>query len=303
MIQFFKLLGSAMLFSVGVCGASIAASFDCSKAVTEIETAICADPDLSALDDRLGELWKQTVQSNDVVSDQRRWLEKRDESIFSISDLVADRGVDVEWELIRYLRSLYAYRIVELVSGCQVKVNLLELFDDKYTIEELDTVIKISSNLENCIDNHYRTISNNFELVSSSLSILPDSCVISVEPFMYPISERVGHSIHSRCASNQITRYQILHDAMLHLIFEKSTTSVAVLAADQRNWTVFSEASCGFFSDWGLHEVERVAPDYCRLNVLKFRLLYLSPFVGIDDFSGRPAGSINELLGPYYGFN
>jgi uncharacterized protein len=51
MLQYFKLVGLALLFSLGIGSMGQAASFDCSKATTETEIAICADPELSALDD------------------------------------------------------------------------------------------------------------------------------------------------------------------------------------------------------------------------------------------------------------
>ena len=35
-----------------------AASFDCNKATTETEVAICADPELSALDELMGQIIK-----------------------------------------------------------------------------------------------------------------------------------------------------------------------------------------------------------------------------------------------------
>ena len=57
MIQCFKSLGLALLLSVGVGNLVQAASFDCNKATTETEIAICADPELSALDDRLSRLY------------------------------------------------------------------------------------------------------------------------------------------------------------------------------------------------------------------------------------------------------
>ena len=50
MVQYFKSLGVALLFSVGICSVGNAASFDCNKATTETEIAIYSDPELSALD-------------------------------------------------------------------------------------------------------------------------------------------------------------------------------------------------------------------------------------------------------------
>ena len=54
MVHYFKSLVLALLLSVGVGSVGQAASFDCNKATTETEIAICADPELSALDDLMG---------------------------------------------------------------------------------------------------------------------------------------------------------------------------------------------------------------------------------------------------------
>ena len=54
MVQYFKLVGLALLLSVVLGRVANAASFNCDKAITESEIAICADPELSALDDLMG---------------------------------------------------------------------------------------------------------------------------------------------------------------------------------------------------------------------------------------------------------
>ena len=50
------ILALLMAFTMQV-GAVQAASFDCAKAATETEKAVCSDPALSALDDILGFIW------------------------------------------------------------------------------------------------------------------------------------------------------------------------------------------------------------------------------------------------------
>jgi len=285
MLQYIRSLGFALLLSVGAVTVGNAASFDCNKATTETEIAICADQKLSALDELMGEIWGQTSQSSRAVNDQVRWLTERD----ALSNI---------W----HLREFYNYRIVELITGCQPEDHLFEMFDDEFPYDELGRLVESSDRLEQCIDNHYQRIAKDFEAISHSLSVLPEDCVIGFDPFMYPVSEPVGHSVYHRCSDNKITRYKILYEAMLELIAEQNSSSAAVLDADQRNWKAFSQASCGFFSDWGLHAIERVAPNHCRLKVLEFRLLYLSPWIGVEDNSGWPAGSIEELLGASYGF-
>lgn len=79
MIKSFRLVGLALLLSVGFVSVGTAASFDCSKATTEIEIAICGDPELSALDELLGQLWKKLDPSVSLVAEQKAWLSQRDE--------------------------------------------------------------------------------------------------------------------------------------------------------------------------------------------------------------------------------
>jgi len=57
MLQHIRLVGLALLLSVGVGSVVQAASFDCDKATTETEIAICSDPELSALDEFMGEIY------------------------------------------------------------------------------------------------------------------------------------------------------------------------------------------------------------------------------------------------------
>ena len=49
MAQYIRSIGLALLLTVGVGSVGQAASFDCDKATTETEIAICSDPELSAL--------------------------------------------------------------------------------------------------------------------------------------------------------------------------------------------------------------------------------------------------------------
>ena len=53
-----------------------AASFDCSKATTETEKAICADPHLSALDELMAEKFL-SIEGPKPIDEQRSWLSER----------------------------------------------------------------------------------------------------------------------------------------------------------------------------------------------------------------------------------
>lgn len=64
MLRYFRLIGSAVLLSVGIGSVGKAASFDCNKATSETEIAICSDPDLSALDEMLASLFQTKVSIN-----------------------------------------------------------------------------------------------------------------------------------------------------------------------------------------------------------------------------------------------
>lgn len=60
----------------------ISPSFDCSKASTVIEKAICRNAELANLDKELFKLYKEAFKAkgNNVKSDQRKWLTERDKN-------------------------------------------------------------------------------------------------------------------------------------------------------------------------------------------------------------------------------
>jgi uncharacterized protein len=61
-----------------------AVSFDCQKAKTFIEKAVCQDPALSDLDDELGALYQSAIDNsstpaaNALKKQQLQWLKQRD---------------------------------------------------------------------------------------------------------------------------------------------------------------------------------------------------------------------------------
>ena len=74
MTSFFRFI-TILLFSFLV-SPLYGASFDCNKATTETEKAICADPELSALDDLLNIAWNKSKKLVSIDS-QKKWLQKR----------------------------------------------------------------------------------------------------------------------------------------------------------------------------------------------------------------------------------
>jgi uncharacterized protein len=57
MAHYVRLVGLALLLSVGVGSVGKAASFDCNKTTTETEIGICSDPELSDLGELVGSIW------------------------------------------------------------------------------------------------------------------------------------------------------------------------------------------------------------------------------------------------------
>ena len=56
-----------------------AASFDCSKATTEAEKAICADLSLGAWDELMSSKWSTIEKNNELINSQKSWLTIRDQ--------------------------------------------------------------------------------------------------------------------------------------------------------------------------------------------------------------------------------
>tara|TARA_B100000780_G_scaffold275053_1_gene241014 strand:- start:53 stop:742 length:690 start_codon:yes stop_codon:yes gene_type:complete len=78
MVQHFRLVGFALFLSVGMGSGGSAASFDCNKATTATEIAICGDPELSALDEEIARVYfslsKDGRYYSDLIKSQREWV-------------------------------------------------------------------------------------------------------------------------------------------------------------------------------------------------------------------------------------
>ena len=87
MTGFFRFLLVSLAFTLGTTNLTHAASFDCSKATTETEIAICNDPELSALDELIGFTYRQYLTYESwlsfekdkfkVIQIQRDWIDQR----------------------------------------------------------------------------------------------------------------------------------------------------------------------------------------------------------------------------------
>ncbi|MDD1004927.1 lysozyme inhibitor LprI family protein [Pseudomonas sp. TNT2022 ID642] len=70
-----------LLTALAFASVTHASSFDCASAASKTEKAICADPDLSQLDEHLAERWRSTLANvpdpKALKTDQRQWLKSR----------------------------------------------------------------------------------------------------------------------------------------------------------------------------------------------------------------------------------
>ena len=72
-----------MLLGLSLVPSAGAATFDCNKASTFVEKAICSDSRLTSMDDQLGRLYKDALAASTdsaaLKAEQRAWLSSRDQ--------------------------------------------------------------------------------------------------------------------------------------------------------------------------------------------------------------------------------
>lgn len=94
MVRCFGIYSLALLLSVVFGSVVQAASFDCNKATTETEIAICNNPELSALDEALHVAYRDILVTNFdeaaeiAKTEQRNWIIERNICGFEVSCLV-----------------------------------------------------------------------------------------------------------------------------------------------------------------------------------------------------------------------
>lgn len=88
-----------LFLAAAASGCGVAASFDCDKAKTEVEQAICADPGLSKSDEEMAEAYRAALKRaqdwEGLRREQGAWLRARDEgcgaAVACLDGLYADR--------------------------------------------------------------------------------------------------------------------------------------------------------------------------------------------------------------------
>lgn len=78
-----KRIALILMGALALSCAAQAASFDCAKARAQVEQMICADAELSKLDEQLGQGWKQHLRNNKFEDQfrntQKHWLAQRNQ--------------------------------------------------------------------------------------------------------------------------------------------------------------------------------------------------------------------------------
>jgi len=78
-----RLAVCTMFLGLSLVSPSAAATFDCNKASTFVEKAICSDSRLTSMDDQLGRLYKDALAASTdsaaLKAEQRAWLSSRDQ--------------------------------------------------------------------------------------------------------------------------------------------------------------------------------------------------------------------------------
>ena len=141
------LLALLMIFTMQV-GVAQAASFDCAKAVTKTEKAICADSELSNLDELMAHLYKQTLRSNDW-----EYFEEEEDT-----KLIAKQRAAISQQVTcgsndACLTEFYYSRINILLDD-------LFFSSEEYTGSRIDGLIRFINKIE--ISSDIRNISSNY---------------------------------------------------------------------------------------------------------------------------------------------
>ncbi|HEY4202337.1 MAG TPA: DUF3298 domain-containing protein [Devosiaceae bacterium] len=148
-----------MLAAAALPASAQAASFDCSKAATPFEKAICADPELSAQDQVLSVAYKTAVgglsqaAADQMLAGQRSWLKSNDlvcsDAMLPGDKEAADPGADVaQTERIACLKTAYQDRI-KVLENSRMLGGLRFFNIDKYQAApdpEGESYYKVSNN-------------------------------------------------------------------------------------------------------------------------------------------------------------
>ena len=130
-----RILSVALTLWLGFATIGQAASFDCRKATTETEIAICADSRLSAIDNLLNRIWNEKGSATqNYRSEQLQWISERDKC-FSNSECIEEAYISRLYEEPFNFETIYNLYISELYDFSSKRVGnylFLESFGGSY---------------------------------------------------------------------------------------------------------------------------------------------------------------------------
>ena len=156
------ILALLMAFTMQV-GVAQAASFDCAKAVTETEKAICSDPELSALDESLSFVYSTlseiTENKDFLIKEQRDWLKSRETlgagwgQLYSIIS-TRIHSLSHTFNFLKCLEKVQreiCFQVFSKIATTPIPVKLLHAGDGLSVSVELDGVIYDGSYAESSL--------------------------------------------------------------------------------------------------------------------------------------------------------
>lgn len=205
-MRYIKLLGISALMIVQTAE-SLSASFDCSKAMTPAEKAICANPDLGRLDQSVADAYRRLLSQVEepfkryVQAAQRSWLKSRTDP----GNLAATLEVRLK-ELndsnyhshdLSFLRLMNDERPMFLLTKLpgtdlynQWARNEWQTAPSVYTAEEYEKARNDCNEKQDCIE----VVHQSYTMTAASPEILSIRKSISVDDFgAHPSNEQVNY--------------------------------------------------------------------------------------------------------------
>jgi len=224
MVSLFRFFLVSLVFTLGTTTEGHAASFDCSKASTETEIAICNDPELSAFDDRLSDVYIRARLVTENVSgdsikiknNQIAWLNKRNLCGSEIGCLQNAYQTRIE--------ELIEYDYVQLFKLSELEKQICEDqskpgFDSGITQKMLEAGEQYNHCLEKIILNLVdSTTFSDGQLISNYLETLRNSYQFIIDTV---------YSSRIECSPSCGSMYRLYPSAMYSGILEKLITIVS----------------------------------------------------------------------------
>ncbi|MEM5470076.1 hypothetical protein [Celeribacter marinus] len=276
MLQYIRSLCLALLLSAGIGSVAKAASFDCNKATTETEIAICSDPELSALDELTAEAYALAKAANAsphckqsrmelfaflcgdqakelLLADQKRWLNNR--NITQTSGELFDK--------------MYR-RTIELSSGA--------------IGQNFQKILQLLSRLDSLPDEHLGMVNTKFikldvfhnrvitfeTLRKGSSTYLFDmngnlARVFLSEEFTEDACESV-HSIYDRASGSKYDKFRA--SVSCHNYDRSSFTSDFILTSDCIELFAASSSDRWIDEQWELNAGDRRCAEHDNFDIL-----------------------------------